>query len=59
MKKIHVKKRPLNETNSPNKNDINNKYTGIKTIKDIEEDRKNFSKKDKKQLVEYDWLNEN
>ena len=32
---------------------------GIKTIKDIEEDRKNFSKKDKKQLVEYDWLNEN
>ena len=33
MKKIHVKKRPLNETNSPNKNDINNKYTGFSMCK--------------------------
>ena len=32
---------------------------GIKTIKDIESDKKDFMKKNKKQLVEYDWLNEN
>ena len=32
---------------------------GFKTPKDIEEDRKNFKRKDKKELVEYDWLNEN
>ena len=32
---------------------------GFKTSKDIEEDRKNFKRKDKKELVDYDWLNEN
>ena len=32
---------------------------GIKNIDDIEEDRKNFKKKDKKELIDYDWLNEN
>lgn len=32
---------------------------GIKSISDIEEDRKNFKKRDKKELIEYDWLNEN
>ncbi len=32
---------------------------GIKTINDIEADKKDFMKKNKKQLVEYDWLNEN
>ncbi len=32
---------------------------GIKTTSDIEKDRINFKKRDKKELVEYDWLNEN
>ena len=32
---------------------------GIKNLNDIEEDRKNFKKRDKKELIEYDWLNEN
>ena len=33
MNKIHVKKRPLNENNSPDKSDINNKYTGFSICK--------------------------
>lgn len=32
---------------------------GIKNINDIEEDRKNFKKRNKKDYIEYDWLNEN
>ena len=32
---------------------------GIKSKEDIEEDRKNFKKKNKKELIDYDWLNEN
>lgn len=37
------------------------KKKGIKTAKDVENDRKNFNKKTPKKidLVEYDWLNEN
>ena len=31
---------------------------GIKTKKDIEKDHKNFSKKEKKEVFDYDWLNE-
>ena len=29
---------------------------GIKNIDDIENDRKNFKKKDKKELIDYNWL---
>ena len=32
---------------------------GIKSIKDIEENKKNFKAQNKNKLVEYDWLNEN